>query len=105
VCCIIHAGIGTPSARPNPIDFDRRSSPPAIQAGLNSAEAGVCKCGFGSCVRKAVARARVPTVVLRKPHLAKSSGWAFIFPGIVTFSDSISPDTLRLNLCGRSDLG
>jgi hypothetical protein len=32
-----------------------------------------------------------------KPHSAKSRGRACNFRGIVTFSDSISPDTLRLN--------
>jgi len=35
---------------------------------------------------------------MEKPHSAKSRGPARNFRGIVTFSDSISPDTLRLNL-------
>jgi hypothetical protein len=47
---------------------------------------------------------------MRKPHSAKSRGPARNFRGIVTFSDSISPDTLRLNpdvsrLLRRDSLG
>jgi hypothetical protein len=41
---------------------------------------------------------------LRKPHFAKSRDWAFIFRRIVTFSDSISPDTLRLNQRGSEPI-
>ena len=41
---------------------------------------------------------------MQKPHFAKSRDWAFIFRRIVTFSDSISPDTLRLNQRGSEPI-
>jgi hypothetical protein len=63
------------------------------------------KCGFGSLRRPESLGPGPRQRLLRKPHFAKSSGGAFIFRGIVTLSDSISPDSLRLNLRGSKRFG
>ena len=63
-CCTIPADTGTPSAKPNPIDFDRRSSPTLIQSRgeLRRGSAPV-SAGSGRCVRPKALAQVVPTVV------------------------------------------